>query len=147
MKKDKLGEGLEALFGGSSRQDPQADDQPTTEAQAQAAPAPMGVFDTIQDKELREAIVERRKTKRGRPRKNENPTGESCADGYTRYTAIMSCEKLAKLREIAKREGLTVKDVFEAMMDLAIDNYEAKHGIINIYPDDERGDTSRLFKL
>ena len=147
MKKDKLGEGLEALFGGSSRQDPQADEQPTTEAQAQAD-TPVGVFDTIEDKEMRAAIEEKRKArKRGRPRKNENPTGESCADGYTRYTAIMSYEKLAKLREIAKREGLTVKDVFEAMMDLAIGNYEAKHGEIRIYPDEERGDAAKLFKL
>lgn len=47
-----------------------------------------------------------------------------------RFCTIVKTEQMKKLRIIAKREGLQIKDVVEAAFGKAITAYERKHGKI-----------------
>ena len=135
-KKQALQRGVNTLFSGGL----QPEEAPKTSEQAE------DVANTLTDEELKAALHKRRMQHRGRPKKSIGPE-PNYTDGYGRATTIVNLEKMAKLREIAKRETLTIKEVIEATMDLAISNYEAKHGSIKIYPEEERGDVTKLFQL
>lgn len=62
----------------------------------------------------------------------ESNPGESSAKEYGRLCAIVNTRKMNKLRQIASVEGLSIKAVLEAAMDLAIEAYESKHGEVVI---------------
>lgn len=47
-----------------------------------------------------------------------------------RFCTIVDSGVLKKIRTIATREGLQIKDVVEAAFIKAIDGYERKHGVI-----------------
>lgn len=47
-----------------------------------------------------------------------------------RFCTIVDSGVLKKIRTIATREGLQIKDVVEASFIKAIDGYERKHGVI-----------------
>ena len=47
-----------------------------------------------------------------------------------RFCSIIDSDVLKKIRIIATREGLQIKDVIEAAFIKAIDIYECKHGVI-----------------
>lgn len=47
-----------------------------------------------------------------------------------RFCTIVNSETLKKIRIIANREGLPIKDVVDAAFDKAISSYERKHGKI-----------------
>ena len=96
----------------------------------------------VEDAELREALRQHRLSGRGRPRKNV--PHKSRTDGYERITTIASIVKMEKLRAIALRETLTIKEVLEACMDLAIEAYEKKHGEIQVSTMSRKG--KKLFK-
>ena len=51
-----------------------------------------------------------------------------------RFCTIIHSETLKKVRIIATREGLQIKDVVEAAFEKAISNYERKHGKIEEDP-------------
>ena len=51
-----------------------------------------------------------------------------------RFCTIVNAELLKKVRIIANREGLQIKDVVEAAFMKAINNYERKHGKIEQDP-------------
>lgn len=51
-----------------------------------------------------------------------------------RFCTIVNSEILKKVRIIATREGLQIKDVVEAAFEKAIGNYERKHGKIEEDP-------------
>lgn len=59
----------------------------------------------------------------------------------TRFCSIVNKELLQKMRIIAERESLPIKDVVNAAFSKAVKSYEAKHGEII----SKRGDASRLF--
>ena len=142
MNKEQMKGGLNALFGDSlPHKEEIAPEPPTT-----PEPTSTEIINSVEDEELKAALHKRRMAHRGRPKKSEGADG-SFTEGYGRATTIVNLEKMAKLREIAKRETLTIKEVIEATMDLAISTYEAKHGKIRIYPEEERGDVTKLFKL
>lgn len=76
--------------------------------------------------ETREALqkeVQRRQyLKAGRPPKGaDTQTG-----GYTRMTFLISPEKQERLRDIALREGLFIKEILARGIDLVIAEYEKK---------------------
>ena len=50
------------------------------------------------------------------------------AKSEERFCTIVSSELLKKIRIIAKREGLPIKDIVSAAFEKAIDLYEQKHG-------------------
>ncbi len=47
-----------------------------------------------------------------------------------RFCTIVNSDTLKKIRIIANREGLPIKDVVDAAFDKAISSYERKHGKI-----------------
>lgn len=136
MAKRDLSGGLQSLL---QRKDPKIETSSTEELKA-----------TIKDPELKEALEDEEtlrsalRSKRfagGRPKKGE--TRESKTKGYGRTCIVINEEKLAKIKEIGFRETLTLKEIFEAMMDNLIKTYEAKHG--EITPTDHSGDANKLY--
>ena len=75
-------------------------------------------------------------------RKSEKKT-ESAK--YGRLCAVVNVEKMDKMRAIAEMEGLQIKDVLEAAMDLAIQRYEKKHGEIQLNAKKEKKSAKGLF--
>ena len=59
-----------------------------------------------------------------------------------RFCTIVSSDLLHKIRLIASREGLQIKEVVNAAFDKAIKSYERKHGVIK---DDGRSNVDNLF--
>lgn len=75
---------------------------------------------------------------KGNKKRAKAGTEESTED---RFTTIVDKEVLKKIRLIATREGLNVKDVVGAAFEKAIRNYERKHGTLQ----ETRRDTKDLF--
>ena len=138
--------GLAALFGAVSEETNQADEQVTeTSSNNEVANKDeVDIIQTIEDNRLRDALAAKRNIKRGRPRKDVPIISK--ASGYGRVCNVVNLKKMDKLREIAFRETLTIKQVVEAAFDLAIENYEKKHGEIVPRPDVWKKDASTLFK-
>lgn len=65
---------------------------------------------------------------RAKQRKQEEERQEE------RFCTIVRSDILKKVRIIATREGLQIKDVVEAAFEKAISNYERKHGRIEEDP-------------
>ena len=59
-----------------------------------------------------------------------------------RFCTIVQSETLRKIRIIANREGLQIKDVVGAAFEKAIKSYERKHGAVD---GGLKGDASNLF--
>ena len=59
-----------------------------------------------------------------------------------RFCSIVKSDIIRKIRIIANREGLQIKDVINAAFAKAIKSYERKHGTVD---GDSRGDASNLF--
>ena len=86
-------------------------------------PAPKAVQLTEEEYEiLEERQSQRRAFLTGRRRKDE--TREPATKDDMRTYAIV--------REIALREGMTIKDLVFAMFQLAIERYEEKHGKVEL---------------
>ena len=86
---------------------------------------------THESKPSKAALRPQRKAKRNKPRAMEE-----------RFCTIVSSELLHKIRLIASREGLQIKDVVNAAFEKAIKSYERKHGVIE---GDIRGNVGNLF--
>ena len=65
-------------------------------------------------------------------------------DGYDRTSLIINVEKWAKVKEIALRETLTLKEIVELALDMVIDRYESKHGEVKPQPVRKR-DINEIF--
>ena len=59
-----------------------------------------------------------------------------------RFCTIVQSDLLRKIRIIANREGLQIKDVVNAAFEKAIKSYERKHGTVD---GGMKGDASNLF--
>ena len=141
MKKKNLAGGLSTLLG--------RDETPITHEETPSRAEELR--NTIKDEQLKQALQDREQLKArlrskryagGRPKKGE--VRESKTLGYGRTCIVIHEAKMDKIREIALREGLTIKEVFEGMMDNLITRYEAKHG--EITPTDHSVDVTKLFK-
>lgn len=123
MKKDEiLRGGLNSLF-----QTPSQPETVTPPSEASELPK-QDIIEELDDEQLKEALRKRRMQHRGRPKKGADFISQT--DGYQRISLIAQTEKMDKIREIALRESLTIKEVVEAAFDLAIERYEAKRGEI-----------------
>ena len=94
-------------------------------------PAPQAV--QLTDEEY--AILEERQTQRrtfltGRRRKDE--TREPATKDDMRTSMLVNKHQYAIVREIALREGMTIKDLVSAIFQLGIDRYEEKHGKVEL---------------
>lgn len=135
--KEELRGGLSALFG----------EQPTPkaeEAQGATYSEESDIINSVSDEALREALKIKRMEGRGRPRKNTDKNGKR-TDGYSRTSLILNDAQVAKIKEIAFRETLTMKEIFEAALNLAIEKYEAKHGVVKPHPESYKGDVNKVF--
>ena len=108
-KKNQLKGGISAMFG---------------EGQAP-------VTSSISEEEYAE--MERRQSERrffmtGR-RRNGDPR-ELITRNDVRTCMLLDKEQYDKIREIALRETMTIKDLTHMMFQLAIDQYEKKHGVV-----------------
>lgn len=134
-KAEELKGGLNALFGGTP--EPKKKEEPAI-AKAET------LEDTIKDQRLVEAMRAKRMDGRGRPRKNTDERGKR-TDGYSRTSLILKDEKVAKIKEIAFLETLTMKEIFEAALDMVIESYESKHGEVIPRPERYKGDVNKVF--
>ena len=124
MSEEQLKGGTTAMFGDGSK------------------PAPQAI--QLTDEEY--AILEERQAQRrtfltGRRRKDE--TREPATKDDIRTSLLLNKHQYDIVREIALREGMTIKDLISAMFQLGIDRYEEKHGKVELRK--KRTETKDLF--
>lgn len=95
---------------------------------------------TTVEEEQRERVQTKDEKKRNKGKKNKSKAGEP-ESTEDRFTTIVDKEVLKKIRLIATKEGLNVKDVVGAAFEKAIKSYERKHGELQ----ETRKDTKDLF--
>ena len=125
MSEEQLKGGKSTMFGDGSQPAPQAI-QPTEEEYAI----------------LEERQAQRRTFLTGRRRKDE--TREPATKDDMRTSMLVNKHQYAIVREIALREGMTIKDLVFAMFQLAIERYEEKHGKVEVRK--KSTDKNELFK-
>lgn len=113
MNEEQLKGGTTAMFGDGSKLAPQA----------------------VQLTDEEYAILEERQAHRrtfltGRRRKDE--TREPATKDDMRTSMLVNKHQYAIVREIALREGMTIKDLVSAIFQLGIDRYEEKHGKVEV---------------
>lgn len=139
MNKEQMKGGFNALFGEAA---PQEEQTPQEEPQEPQPYDPVAALqETLSSEELKAATQHYRQRKKGRPK----GTGTR-PENYERVTTIADRELMAKMRLIAIRENLQIKEVLEAMMIEAIATYEAKHGELKVKVTPPKGDKANLFK-
>ena len=88
---------------------------------------------TLTDEEyeiLKERQSQRRTFLTGRRRRDD--TRELVTKDDIRTSLLMNKHQYDLVREIALREGMTIKDLVSAMFQLGIDRYEEKHGKVEL---------------
>ncbi len=161
-KTDKIKNALSGIVGSAqaettARQEEAAEGgskAPEVNAEAEATPVMVqepttaqdeaDLINTIEDERLREALRKKRMDGRGRPRKNTDPTGKR-TDGYSRTSLIVRDELWAKIKEVAFRETLTMKEIVDLALHMVVDRYEAKHGTIKPQPQNYTKDINEIF--
>ena len=113
MNEEQLKGGATAMFGDGTQLAPQA----------------------VQLTDEEYAILEERQAQRrtyltGRRRKDE--TREPASKDDIRTSMLLNKHQYDIVREIALREGMTIKDLISAMFQLGIDRYEEKHGKVEL---------------
>ena len=94
-------------------------------------PPPQALKLTDEDYEiLEERQSQRRSFLTGRRRKDE--TREPVTKDDVRTSLLLNKHQYDVVREIALREGMTIKDLVTAMFKLGIDRYEEKHGRVEV---------------
>ncbi len=120
--------GLSGLFGTGKPQPTRPTPEEVLTSTKETDLSPEELLDTLKDDETKQALlneVKRRQyLKAGRPFKGEDrETGK-----YVRMTFLISPEKQERLREIALKEGLFIKEVLERGIDMVIAEYDNKEG-------------------
>ena len=59
---------------------------------------------------------------------------------------LIAVEQMAKVRTIAEREGITIKDIIAIGLKMAIGSYEQKYGEIKVRKA-KRGNASEVFGM
>ena len=102
------------------------------------------LINSIEDERLREALRAKRMDGRGRPRKNTDKNGKR-TDGYSRTSLIVNDELWAKIKEVAFRETLTMKEIVDLALRMVVERYEAKHGTIEPKPEKYTKNINEIF--
>lgn len=90
---------------------------------------PTGVHTEDEAKPVVSSTAKDGARKVGRPKKAE---GERETDRIERVTFLGNIETMKKVRAIAAREQLTIKDVIDTALLEIIRRYEAKHGKVTV---------------
>lgn len=146
MAKKEFGGGLDALFNRTDKTQEQAstDEAPKFVQEPTTPEDENDLINSVEDEQLREALRKKRMDGRGRPRTKRDATGKR-TDGYSRTSLILKDEKVAKIKEIAFRETLTMKEIFELALDIIIEKYEKKHGEVVPRPERYKRDINKVF--
>ena len=83
-----------------------------------------------------ESASQTEKSRRGR-----KPRGPE----YEVVSIVVDKNLMNIIRAIAHNEGLAIKEVVGAFLQLGKENYEAKHGAVRPYKPKKKGDVSDLF--
>lgn len=147
-KDDMLKGGLSQLLGGSIKLQEEKVDEvqtPSTVTPGETISGDGTLLDQLEDLETRELILARRNRKRGRPKKEATP--KPIEEEERRQTCIFKVVHLRKLQTIANSHGLMFKEVFQAMCEKALSDYENTYGVIDLSKKREykRLDPSELF--
>ncbi len=78
-------------------------------------------------------------------RKNKEPKGGK-KKVMEHVCTLVDVDQMAKVRTIADREGIALKDIFAAALNLAISNYEQKNGPVRI-KNAKKGNVNDVFGL
>lgn len=116
----------------------------TMEVEPTTAQDEADLINSIEDERLREALRAKRMDGRGRPRKNTDRNGKR-TDGYSRTSLIVNDELWAKIKEVAFRETLTMKEIVDLALHMVVDRYEAKHGTIEPQPQKYTKNINEIF--
>ena len=114
---------LDALFSGLTRAKDSEDKQQAEQESTDNVPATIPTKSKVGKA-------------RARQKKYESEKQEE------RFCTIVQSDTLRKIRIIANREGLQIKEVVNAAFDKAIKSYERKHGSVD---GAMKGDASNLF--
>lgn len=110
-----------------------------TPATKQSSPTPSQQEETSPVAEtvtVEEVEKEQKTVHRGRPVKNVEATENFCG----RADSV----KLAKIRTVAEKENIPIKDLYNLAFDLFIQAYEEKHGTIRVKAKQSKGDVNSL---
>ena len=73
-------------------------------------------------------------------------TGSKVKKQMEHVCTLIESGKMAKVRAIAEREGIALKDIFAAGLNMAISNYEQKNGEIRVKKA-KKGNASAVFGM
>lgn len=121
--KKKIRSGVATLFGEPASQPQQPEETPI-------AHKAEDLIETVQDKELKQALRKRQLDGRGRPKRGR--PHDSKTDGYGTVCVKANLEKWAKLEYISLHETLQKKEVLELALDMLIEKYESEKGKIKL---------------
>ena len=145
-KKDELLKGgIRALFGESGDEATPEQQAPAPEETApdvdlsefQGSDLDKSIIGSIEDRELQESLRNYRLEKARRGRKMMHQNGSGIPEGYKRATFVLSIKKPRKLHYIAMHETITLKDLMDEALSIAIAKYEKRYGKI-VLPEDRR---------
>ena len=118
MAKKNFEKGLEKLFSNVQSSEP-------TEEKKQAP---------VKD----DSAADENRTKRGRP---------ALYNKVIRFCTMADDDKVTKIRTIAAREGIAIKDLMNLAFDKIINEYERKYGTVRLPKVKKGGDVSKVFDL
>ena len=105
---------------------------------------PTSLLETLSS-DTRAMVIEKKNSRgKGRPPKSDS-IGKPDSD-YIRATAVINKHQWMKLQIIARMEGVSLKDLLEAIYTLTISNYEDKMGEIKTNVDGKCDLRSRISK-
>ena len=84
------------------------------------------------------AAEEQNNTRRGRP---------ALHNKVIRFCTMADDDKVTKIRTIAAREGIAIKDLMNLAFDKIINEYERKYGTVRLPKVKKGGDVSKVFDL
>ena len=84
------------------------------------------------------ATDEQNNIRRGRP---------ALHNKVIRFCTMADDDKVTKIRTIAAREGIAIKDLMNLAFDKIINEYEKKYGVVRLPKVKKGGDVSKVFDL
>lgn len=81
-------------------------------------------------------------------REEISPAQQKYREKYERVCTIQEVELMNKVREIARREGVSIKSVIEFMLQSGVKTYESNNGVLRVRKTKgKKGDLSKAFGM
>ena len=79
--------------------------------------------------------------------KEDTPVKDDSAAEEQKFCTMADDDKVTKIRTIAAREGIAIKDLMNLAFDKIINEYEKKYGVVRLPKVKKGGDVSKVFDL